>query len=304
MQVTETLWAIDKELSIAPALEIIFRLKSNTAAGEFFERLFPLLETLEAFPFLNAQSISLLSHDKDEGGWPGAMTPEIWLQIQAAMKTAASRKVRKKQTIFKICAVEESTSNYIDDLTISLNQNIFPDQACVISVQLSTSKASAWEHLLHVRKSIITHLGESFFWASLGYRFVLNPFARKATDEMQAACMRYLGADLHDVVCVQNSWWWNKLRTVNWQTTLNTIDPMKDGWDVPPRIVSYQTGEHPSICDRNNVEPANLTAIYQYQTLAKELSPLILETDEMVWSVKWDVSVYARWAKRWNEIRV
>lgn len=303
MQVNDTLWAIEKELSIAPALEVIFRLKNNTAAGELFEGLFTLVKKIEAFPFMNANSISLLSHDKDQGGWPGVMTPELWLKIQEAMKAAATRKIRKKQTVFKICALDELTSNYVDDLSISLNQSTFPDQACVVSLQLSTSKANAWEHLRHVRDSLIANLGASFFWASLGYRFVLSPFALKAGDELQAACMRYLGADLQDVVCVQNSWWWNKLRTVNWQTTLNTVDPMKEGWNILPRIISYQTGEYPSICDRNNVEPANLAAIVQYKALAIELSALILETDDMVWSARWDTTIYARWAKRWNEIR-
>jgi hypothetical protein len=304
MQINDTLWIIDKELSIAPALDIIFRFKRNTELGEFFDCLFPLLLNLEAFPFSNEQSISVLSHDKDQGGWPGAMTPELWLKILAEMKAAAVRKIRKKQTVFKICAVEALTSNYIDDLCISLSQNNFPDQACVVSVQLSTSRTDAWEHLKYVRDNITTAMSSRFFWASLGYRFVMNPFAQKSAVEMQVSCMRYLGADLQDIVCVQNGWWWNKLRTVNWQTTINYADPVKDGWDVLPDIVTFMTGEHPSVCDRNNIEPDNMNVFQEYKSLSSKLSPFILETDEMVWSVDWDPDIYARWAKRWNEINI
>lgn len=303
MQVSNTLWSLEKELSIAPSLEIIFRLKSNLQTDTLYECLFPLLQAHEVYPFDDENSISILSHDGDHGGWPGAITPELWLSIMDEMKVASRRKIRRKQIIFKICRSEPLTSNYIDGISVSLNQNTFPDQACVVSMQISTSKENAWQHLQDFRESVISSLGESFFWASLGHKFVMNPFANIAADQMRSYCMRFLGADLHDVVCVQNGWWWNKLRTVNWQTTLNTMDPIRDGWDAPPQIVSYQTGENPSVCDRNNVEPENLAAIYEYKAMAEELSEWILKTDDMFWSAKWDSEIYARWANRWSEIR-
>lgn len=304
MKVNDTLWKIEKELSIAPALEMLFRFKGNSDVGVMLERLFLLLEKFSAFPFNDEKCITILSHDTGQGGWSGAMTPDLWLQICSEMKLASARKIRKKQTIFKICALEELTSNYIDDLSISLSQNTFPDQGCIISLQLSTSNNNAWEHLQYIRDNIIADLGKQFFYAAIGYRFVMNPFARKAVDDMRASCMRYLGADLQDVVCAQNGWWWNKIRTINWQITINTVDPIKNGWDILPHIINYQTGETPSICDRNNVEPDNLVTIHEYKALADKLSSWILETDDMVWSVKWDTATYARWAKRWNEIKI
>ena len=303
MQIKDTLWSIEKELSIAPSLEIIFRLKSNSQADSLYDGLFPLLQEQDAYPFSDENSISILSHDTDQGGWPGAMSPELWLKVLAEMKAASKRKIRMKQTVFKICRAEPLTQNYIDGISVSLSQNTFPDQACVVSLQISTSKENAWQHLQRIRESIVARVGECFFWASLGYKFVMNPFAIISAVQMQASCMRYLGADLHDVVCVQNGWWWNKLRTINWQTTLNTVDPVRDGWDVAPQIVSYQAGEHPSICDRNSVEPENLAAIYEYKAMADKLSAWILKTDEMAWSIKWGTDIYARWTKRWDEIK-
>lgn len=302
MQVKDTLWSLEKELSIGPSLEIIFRLKSNSQADNLYDGLFPLLLTQKAFPFSDENSISILSHDADQGGWPGAMPPELWLKIMDEMKTASRRKIRKKQTIFKICRSEPLTQNYIDGVSVSLSQNTFPDQACVISVQINTSEEHAWQRLQRIREGVISKLGEYFFWASLGYKFVMNPFASISADQMQTYCMRYLGVDLHDVVCVHNGWWWNKLRTVNWQTTLNIVDPARNGWDAPSQIVSYQTGEHPSVCDRNSIEPENLAAIYEYKAMAKNLSAWILKTDEMFWSAKWNSDVYARWENRWDEI--
>lgn len=303
MQVKEALWSLEKDLSIAPSLEIIFRLKNNTQTGSIYNGLFPLLQELDAFPFSDEKSISILSHDTDQGGWPGAMSAELWLEVMDALKAASRRKIRKKQTIFKICRKNALTQNYIDSISVSLSQNTFPDQACIISLQISTSKENAWQHLQCIRENVIENLGERFFWASLGYKFVMNPFASISAAQMMASCMRYLGADLHDVVCIHNGWWWNKLRTINWQTTLNIVDPVQDGWDALPQIFSYQTGESPSICDRNSVQPDNLAAMYEYKVMAEKLSSWILKTDKMIWSAKWDTEIYARWARRWDEIK-
>lgn len=303
MQVKETLWTLEKELSIAPSLEIIFRLKSNTQTDGIYDALFPLLHEFDAFPFSDEKCITIISHDTDQGGWPGALSMELWLTVMNEMKAASRRKIRKKQTVFKVCREETLTQNYIDGISVSLSQNTFPDQACVISLQISTSRENAWQHLQRIRDNVIASMDECFFWASLGYKFVMNPFARISADQMKASCMRYLGVDLHDVVCIQNGWWWNKLRTVNWQTTLNTIDVTRDGWDATPHIVSYQTGYYPSVCDRNNVHLDNLTAINEYKIMAEKLSSWILNTDEMGWSEKWNAEIYARWARRWDEVK-
>ncbi|QXY83050.1 hypothetical protein EWI73_03230 [Salmonella bongori] len=78
------------------------------------------------------------------------MTPELWQKIIEEIKCASSLKIRKKQILLKICKKGPLTDNYVDDLSLSVNQNIFPDQGIVISLQFSTSEENPWAYLQYI----------------------------------------------------------------------------------------------------------------------------------------------------------
>ncbi len=302
MQVNNTLWSLDKNLSIAPSLDIIFRLKNSSYSIGFLNILFTALQELEVIPFYDDQCITVISHDRSQGGWEGRITPELWQKIIEEIKYASSLKIRKKQIVLKICKKGPLTDNYVDDLSLSVNQNIFPDQGIVISLQFSTSEENPWAYLQYIRDNLISKLELNFFWGTLGYKFILNPFNRTAHEVMRASCMRYPGVDLHDVVCVHNSFWWDKLRTINWQVTLNVTQVLCEKIETSPQIMYYKTGNSPSICDRNSSESNNLSAIHEYKVLEKKLSSRILNSDNISWLCQWNNDIYVRWSNRWNEI--
>lgn len=180
MQVNNTLWSLDKNLSIAPSLDIIFRLKNSLYSIDFLHMLFTVLQDLEVIPFYDDQCITVISHDRAQGGWEGRMTPELWQKCIVEIKFASTFKIRKKQIVLKICKKDLLTDNYVDDLSLSVSQSIFPDQGVVISLQLSTSEENPWTYLQHIRDNLISRLDLNFFWGTLGYKFILNPFNRAA----------------------------------------------------------------------------------------------------------------------------
>lgn len=303
MQVKETLWNLGKELSIAPALEIAFRFKSSAHTTVVCDELLPLLLAENVLVLGNKESMLLFSYDKEQTGRKGAMSAGLLAELMLLLKSACARKIRRKQTIMKVFTEECLTDNYIDNFSFSLSQNNFPDQGCIILLELSSSRDDAWIHLQRVRDNIIKELGMYISWATLGYKFIRNPFMRQSSESMMSACMRYLGADLHDVLSVHNAWWWNNLRTINWQTSFNHSDPIRHGWDTAPDIVHYQTGAHPSICDRNDMSAENMASIREYQAHAKELSRSILTPENINWDDKWTGDFFERWANRWSEIK-
>ncbi|ECI3520795.1 hypothetical protein DM684_22810, partial [Salmonella bongori] len=56
--------SLDKNLSIAPSLDIIFRLKNGSYSIDFLNILFTVLQELEVIPFDDGQCITVISHDR------------------------------------------------------------------------------------------------------------------------------------------------------------------------------------------------------------------------------------------------
>lgn len=101
MQVNNTLWSLDKNLSIAPSLDIIFRLKNSSYSIDFSNILFTVLQELEVIPFYDDQCITVISHDRAQGGWEERMTPELWQKIIEEIKCASSLKMKKNKSYLK-----------------------------------------------------------------------------------------------------------------------------------------------------------------------------------------------------------
>ncbi|WP_141023734.1 hypothetical protein [Salmonella bongori] len=125
-------------------------MKNSSYSIDFLNILFTVLQELEVIPFDDGQCITVISHDRAQGGWEGRMTPELWQKIIEEIKCASSLKIRKKQILLKICKKGPLTDNYVDDLSLSVNQNIFPDQGIVISLQFSTSEENPWAYLQYI----------------------------------------------------------------------------------------------------------------------------------------------------------
>lgn len=179
-----------------------------------------------------------------------------------------------------------------------MQPEFFPDDPVVLSFQIFSGIENSWQYFEKLRDDIITETGVSFFHSSIGYRFVVN--IQKYTSgiiAMKSSCMRYIGVDLDDTLSLHLPCWFDKLRTINWKVSVNTNVFNKE--IANSDIIHWQTGERPSICDRNS-DKFNL--MLHYRQADRSLRSIIYTSDNLWWLSEWQPDIYKRWANRWDEI--
>ena len=302
----------DGELGAAPTLELISQC-SPADLRTLCESLWRIIKQHHFFP-LDEPAKSLISHDVQTQTLPAPLTGPLFAQLHQAFTQAAQVPVRRMPVtlLFSGRAGIGSAPIFANTLRLTVGASIFPDDWPVISLYLASTAPEAWERLAALRDEAMNVLGARFCWSSLGYGFVCDlDRTLDAGARMEALCMRYLGVDLQDPFGTYAFTEANGLRSVNWQVC------MAPGWmkSVNPEAAEsiaasgtahgehllWQTGEAPSLCDRNSV--ADHEAIRRYRALDSQLAPLIF-VPELPWFPRWNVGTTERWRKRWGEVGI
>ncbi|MFH5067752.1 hypothetical protein ACHHY8_05265 [Enterobacter cloacae complex sp. 2024EL-00215] len=298
-QVSDNAYITDNgELSITPSLETILRFKSVKSTIPLISRIFSVLHNHHVVQLNHIKYHVILSNNYNDVYFKKTITPEEFVYIERAFKSCIDLAIRKKTTLLTIFCYDGKTNNNTEMLRVACSKNTFPDDPVVLSIQVFSGVDESWRHLEKLRDDIIAETGVNFFYSSIGYRFIVNTQKVKSgVIAMQNLCMRYLGVDLDDSFSIHLPLWINKLRSINWKTSVNISD-FNDGI-VMPKITHWQTGDAPSICDRNS---GVFDSIIEYKNLDSKLKLLIYTSDSLSWLTEWKFDIYERWVDRWVEI--
>lgn len=299
------------ELGAVPALESIVRCPPG-ALRETFDQMFDLVAREKLFP-TGSNRESLISCDGQVTFYGKRLTEESIRKMYEEAVAAMQRSDSRSTTMLFVGRTDvEHTPAFTNILRITVGRSNATNDWPVVSLYVSSTRLLAWEILAGLRDSVQSTTGDHFCWSSLGYGFVcdLDRFF-DAGSQMEALCMRYLGVDLQDPFGTYAFTEANGLRSVNWQVC------MAPGWmkSVNPEAAEsiaasgtahgehllWQTGEAPSLCDRNSV--ADHEAIRRYRALDSQLAPLIF-VPELPWFPRWNVGTTERWRKRWGEVGI
>ncbi|RXO32025.1 hypothetical protein D0525_24130 [Salmonella enterica] len=299
-QISDNMYTTDNgELSITPSLDVIFRFKSVKNTTPIISKIFSVLQSNHAIQLDNIKYHLILSNNYNDVYFEKRITPEEFIHMEQAFKSCVDLAIRKKTTLLTLFYYDERTSNNTEMLRIACSNNFFSDDPVVLSLQVFSGADDSWRHLEKLRDDIIAETGVNFFYSSIGYRFIVNTQKVKSgVIAMQNLCMRYLGVDLDDSFSIHLPLWINKLRTINWKTSININDFNND--IAMPKIIHWQTGDTPSVCDRNS---GAFDSIFEYKEIDKELKLIIYTSDSLRWLSKWSPDIYARWMCRWEDVK-
>lgn len=212
--------------------------------------------------------------------------------------------VRPIPTLLQLLPLHPDGNNDFDRVRLFLSNSHSPDDPVSLTIMLSINHADAWDRLLAFRDELTSSLASGFLYSTLGFKFVtaIDPLAFK---QMQAFSMRYLGVGLDDPVGVHANDARYGLNSINWQVQLS--DHALSVWDEDQIIaiskrpsLLWQTGERPSLCDRNSnvLSPE----VAEYSDLDQQLKGLIHKPDS-IWLPGIDEDNLERWVNRWDEIK-
>jgi hypothetical protein len=291
----------------------------DMAAGCEPGELIPLLEKLVHY-FVAAGLLPLgsfaeilLLNDEGTESFDEILTLEELDSLQLAFQKASAKAIRRLPCtlVFTERNQLDTTNLFSKTLRLTVGCNFFPDELVAISVCLHSCAASAWADLAAIKNGLVEVLGQSFYYATLGYAFAYNPSdIMKVSAQIENVCMRYLGADLYDPFgsFVQPILY--GMRSVNWEVTfseyaLQNLLPaersaIETGAVRERNALTWKTGAEPSLCDRNLI--SDHLHIAAYATLDKHLAILKYPYQLSVMST-WDDASGERWKNRWSEIK-
>ncbi|ECD9612223.1 DUF3396 domain-containing protein [Salmonella enterica subsp. salamae] len=280
-----------EELSVSPSLELIFSINSINEFEIFWGNLEGYLVSLD-FIHYNSDSVVIISHDRLQVADEQIINKRNFICFIKEIRAAGEHVIRQKQIMLRVCNYEEGTCNYTHGITISMSRSFFSDDPSVISLQFTTTINDNWKYLEGILSDIVSLESDFFSWASLGYRFVINPnYFYRGAEKMKQKCMRYIGVDLDDSLCSHNEIWKDRIRTINWKTIIKNADGIK----------FYQTGEKPSVCDRNSLDLASLK---EYKVMDEYLTIYKFNSDGVYWLNYRDEDFLSTWNSRWETIRL
>ncbi|MGZ0749337.1 hypothetical protein [Kluyvera sichuanensis] len=286
------------ELSIVPSLEIIFRATSINDMNHLVSMIFAELVQHGILHLDKKAYHIVLSNNYKDTYFEKTLDLATYKKMELAFKLCIELTIRKKTTLLNIFHYDKKTKNNTEMFRLACGNNLFPDDPIALSLQIFTSHDNPWSKLEKLCNHVIKKSKMSFFHATIGYRFAINiDKVKKAILAMEKLCFRYPGVDLDDIFCMHIPLSLYKLRTINWITMINASEFNND--ESEPIIYYYQTGELPSLCDRNI---GDIKSIEEYQKIDFILNDIIYNSSELSWLSEWQPESYTRWANRWREL--
>jgi hypothetical protein len=297
-----------RELVAAASLEVNFIWPQDATRVEV-DRLRVVLQHLQWFTS-EGKSDVLLLHSGRTAEWTEALSLDFLVEVWREFALASQVPIRCHMATLRLQrnVTDDPAVRFADVVRLTAARNVFPDDPVVFTVHVSSTESDAWSRLAQLRDVLVEDRADRLLWATLGYGFVTDTHEpRAAGPAMEDLCMRYVGADLDDAFGAYSALAERGMRSINWQTWASE-------WWVKAKqqaraaegnpgvhgILRWQTGQFPSLCDRNDLQ--SVPSLVEYAALGERLAGLMFEL-RTPWLPRWHADTASRWCRRWSEFR-
>jgi hypothetical protein len=302
---------LTSSLAITPTLTIVAEM-GRTRLSPMMDLLIPILREAGAMPTVGRE---FYAFNNDQADTIDSLDSFASLEKHIAQFIhKGSHPIRNYLTSVigtGLFAPDDKVTEFSNTTKMSIGSSIFPDDPIALSISIHSTAASGWEWLETLRQYISRSLGASYLYSFLGYGFACHiQQYRTSILDMQNLCMRYLGADLDDMLGTFNDFSTRGLRTINWQVEIAKarlsdwtgidIRALLEGATSREENWLWKTAPNPSRCDRNN--PDDWASISAYATLDRQLKPLMFLPDFKPAVQGWHKDTVGRWRDRWTEV--
>jgi hypothetical protein len=298
------------ELVAAPALELLVMYPREQLV-QLCNDLWVVIDAHQLLPVGEAADILTVS-DAGNTRSNEILTPDRLTALRRDFVAAAGILIRRQPVTLLVAGRRgvDPTLAQANALRITVATAFFPDDPLIVSIAVTSTEPVAWARLAAVRDTLLERTGDRLLWTTLGYGFACHLHdVIDAGQQMELLCMRYLGVELQDLFGHYTLTTPYGLRSVNWQVCVGAAwleQRLPEGAVALSRSAQpykgslfWQTGDRPSLCDRNDL--ADHDAIRQYLRLHDALRDLIF-VPGVPWFPFWQVETTERWANRWNEV--